>query len=160
MSFTTTTTITGPAGCCCPGAACPCVLCTRVDCMLKVTVSRTGCLGVLVAGTGPDPWDPSVGTFAVFGNFGLNETNTTATQYHAEITCGASGIVPNQYLTVVRFTNAVVAPVDCQRNPATLSPLSVATGAVVCDAGGFVSQQFVFTFGSAGTITFTVLQGP
>ena len=145
------TTVTGPANCCC-AAACtsPCTLCGRSVCALHVYLRTTGCVGQFFPDSGPDAWTTSGGTNskAYTKNYGFIDKIDVAVQCGKDVnTPGLSG-----------FGSATSATLPCTGGAtAVTSPPTVTLGAIVCDAGGFVSQTVTFDFGAAGTVILTVV---
>lgn len=149
---TVVVTVTGPAGCCCVPAS-GCVLCGVGYATLNVYVGVTGCVAEFIAPGGPFAWSPAAGVFAKSKVYGPGSIDIISADVGCYDTGTPRGLRPSGVVTS--------ATLPCSTGAAATGTLGsrpvVTSGAVVCDAAGFVSQSFTFDFNAAGVVTFTVV---
>ena len=144
-----TSSTTGCLPCCGGGCTSPCTLCGRGVCAAHVYLRTTGCVGEFFPDSGPDAWTTSGGASSqtYVKLYGFIDKIDVAVQCGKDVnTPGLSGV-----------GSVTSATLPCAAGATAVSPPTVTLGAIVCDAGGFVSQTVTFDFGPAGTVVLTVV---
>ena len=158
MAAGTPIVITGPAGCCCGGGCSVCGRPLAFDLAhLEVHFGGTDCAGEMFAGSGAIPLSiiasspPTLLASKLFRSCPYVDPDDGLTKYqyvaewYVKIRCNAGGSGLELFTWYNHTPGNTGAPFYCSdpcRVDGNYLGQTVSTGGPVCDAGGFVSQQW------------------